>query len=60
MKNIVANILSQYKTTNNPKIAQAINKVQMSETFASTDDFPMDVFPSSFKIIARYQLKDTA
>jgi hypothetical protein len=48
-ENIVADILSGYPTTNDPKVKKPI-PIQL--VFATNNDIPADAFPVSFQILS--------
>jgi transposase InsO family protein len=58
-KNIVADVLSRYPTNNNPEVESQIpTKTEMSELFATGNDFPTNANPLSFKVFSTFQQRD--
>jgi len=58
VKNIVADVLSRYPTTNEPTVAQPPPTTeQLSELFAS-EALEKEVFPLKLSVIAHYQQRD--
>jgi hypothetical protein len=55
-ENIVADILSRYHTTNDPKVEKPIpTQLELSEVFATNNDIPADAFLLSFQILSAVQ-----
>ena len=59
-KNIVADVLSRYPSTNDPDTITPQMTEEQSELFATENDMPADAFPLSFKILSTFQQRDAA
>jgi hypothetical protein len=58
-EHFVADILSRYPTTNDPKVEKPIpTKMELSKVFATNNNIPADAFPLSFQILSAMQQQD--